>query len=140
MAESRESPRRDQYLLENIIMAGCILGTGSGPPLFSGPPPRFLSWDDAITMGCLHRENVLIKLKLKVDDGLFVDPKVTVCFQYFISTKLYNGESRVTFQCTGEDVPDPEFLFSVYYNYYYSTTLSLLSTIATIASSSTELH
>lgn len=29
MAESRDIPLLDQYLLENIIMAGCILGTGS---------------------------------------------------------------------------------------------------------------
>lgn len=29
MAESSDSPLLDQYLLENIIMAGCILGTGS---------------------------------------------------------------------------------------------------------------
>lgn len=41
MAESRESPRRAQYLLENIIMAGCILGTGSGPPFF-------FRWEDAM--------------------------------------------------------------------------------------------
>lgn len=29
MAESSDIPLLDQYLLENIIMAGCILGTGS---------------------------------------------------------------------------------------------------------------
>ena len=40
MAESSESPLRAQYLLENIIMAGCILGTGSGP--------GFITWDEAM--------------------------------------------------------------------------------------------
>ena len=35
MAESRDMPLRAQYLLENIIMAGCILGTATGPFLFS---------------------------------------------------------------------------------------------------------
>lgn len=40
MAESSDSPRRDQYLLENIIMAGCILGMGS--------PSSFITWPDAI--------------------------------------------------------------------------------------------
>ncbi|KAF0040723.1 hypothetical protein F2P81_006621 [Scophthalmus maximus] len=37
MAESSDIPLLVQYLLENIIMAGCILGTGS-----------FITWDDAM--------------------------------------------------------------------------------------------
>ena len=40
MAESRDIPLRDQYLLENSIMAGCILGTGSRTSLFT--------WDEAM--------------------------------------------------------------------------------------------
>lgn len=40
MAESRDIPLRDQYLLENIIMAGCILGTGSRL--------GFGTWDEAM--------------------------------------------------------------------------------------------
>lgn len=40
MAESSDSPLLAQYLLENIIMAGCILGTGSGP--------GFSTWDEAM--------------------------------------------------------------------------------------------
>lgn len=40
MAESSDSPLRAQYLLENIIMAGCILGTGSGQ--------SFITWDEAM--------------------------------------------------------------------------------------------
>lgn len=41
MAESSESPLRDQYLLENIIMAGCIRGRGRGGG-------SFRTWDDAM--------------------------------------------------------------------------------------------
>lgn len=40
MAESKDIPLLDQYLLENIIMAGCILGTGSRL--------GFSTWDEAM--------------------------------------------------------------------------------------------
>ncbi|KAI4791802.1 hypothetical protein KUCAC02_033787 [Chaenocephalus aceratus] len=38
MAESRDMPLRLQYLLQNIIMAGCMRGIGSG----------FITWEEAM--------------------------------------------------------------------------------------------
>lgn len=37
IAESKDSPRRAQYLLENIIIAGCIFGIASWPLFLSSP-------------------------------------------------------------------------------------------------------
>lgn len=42
MAESSDIPLRAQYLLENIIIAGCILGG------CSRPGPGFITWDEAM--------------------------------------------------------------------------------------------
>ena len=72
MAESRDIPLRDQYLLENIIMAGCILGTGTGPSFFTWAEAIGNQWvyeyhgSSLLSAGAAHTERTRLSTCLPV--------------------------------------------------------------------------
>ena len=81
MAESRESPRRDQYLLENIIMAGCILGTGctlGTGSLFLGCDDDAMARQDSVPHSALMLSTARLFSRLRAAICLHPQPRAAL--------------------------------------------------------------